>query len=68
MSRIYAEKGCELLVFPAEFSIATGSKHWELLQRVRAVDNQVYVASASPARNSKGDYIVWGHSCVVDPW
>jgi omega-amidase len=34
----------------------------------RAVDNQVYVATASPARDDKASYVAWGHSTVVDPW
>lgn len=34
----------------------------------RAVDNQVYVATASPARDEKASYVAWGHSTVVNPW
>lgn len=34
----------------------------------RAVDNQVYVATASPARDERASYISWGHSTVVNPW
>ncbi|XP_076799144.1 omega-amidase NIT2 isoform X2 [Arvicanthis niloticus] len=59
---------CQLLVYPGAFNLTTGPAHWELLQRARAVDNQVYVATASPARDDKASYVVWGHSTVVDPW
>ena len=41
--------------------------HWELLARARAVDNQVYVATCSPARDMSASYRAWGHSTVVDP-
>ncbi|ETE66227.1 hypothetical protein L345_07996 [Ophiophagus hannah] len=34
----------------------------------KAVDNQVYVATASPARDETGSYVAWGHSTVVNPW
>lgn len=34
----------------------------------RAVDNQVYVATASPARDESASYVAWGHSTVVNPW
>lgn len=34
----------------------------------RAVDNQVYVATVSPARDEKASYVAWGHSTVVNPW
>eukprot|EP00171_Calliarthron_tuberculosum_P004560 IDg4560t1 len=49
--------------------MTTGPAHWELLIRARAVDNQVYVAACSPARNeTDSGYVAWGHSSVVDPW
>jgi omega-amidase len=31
--------------------MVTGPVHWELLQRGRALDNQLFVATVSPARN-----------------
>lgn len=34
----------------------------------RAVDNQVYVATASPARDEQASYVAWGHSTIVNPW
>jgi len=30
--------------------MTTGPAHWELLQKARAVDNQLFVATCSPAR------------------
>jgi len=47
--------------------MTTGPLHWELLQRGRAVDNQVYVSMCSPARDMNAEYHAWGHSMVVDP-
>ncbi|XP_062905903.1 omega-amidase NIT2 [Mobula hypostoma] len=68
LAQLYAKKGCQLLVYPGAFNMTTGPAHWELLQRARAVDNQVYVATVSPARNEKSSYVTWGHSTVVNPW
>ncbi|XP_060090573.1 omega-amidase NIT2 [Heteronotia binoei] len=68
LAQIYAQKGCQLLVYPGAFNLTTGPAHWELLQRGRAVDNQVYVAAVSPARDEKASYVAWGHSTVVNPW
>lgn len=48
--------------------MTTGPAHWELLARARAVDNQVYVAVVSPARDESAEYVAWGHTSVVDPW
>lgn len=68
LAQIYARRGCKLIVYPGAFNMTTGPSHWELLQRARATDNQVYVAGVSVARNETASYIAWGHSAVTDPW
>lgn len=67
LAKLYRLKGCKLLVYPGAFNMTTGPMHWELLQRGRAVDNQVFVFAISPARGTQG-YIAWGHSQVSNPW
>ncbi|KAM9482721.1 omega-amidase NIT2-like isoform 4-T4 [Clarias gariepinus] len=67
LAQIYTRKGCQLLVYPASFNMITGPVHWELLQRARALDNQVYMVTASPARDESAKYVPWGHSMVVNP-
>eukprot|EP01041_Mallomonas_annulata_P005169 gene5169-10338_t len=62
------KRGCKILVYPGAFNMVTGPAHWELLFRARAVDNQLFVASCSPARDEGAGYIAWGHSLVVNPW
>lgn len=68
LAAYYAEHDCMMIVYPGAFNMTTGPAHWELLQRGRAVDNQLFIATASPARDEAADYIAWGHSSVVDPW
>ena len=68
LGQIYAKEGCSVLIYPGAFNMTTGPAHWELLQRARALDNQVFVATVSPARDEKASYIAWGHSTVVSPW
>jgi len=69
LAQIYARDfGCKLLVYPGAFNMTTGPVHWELLAKARAIDNQVYVASVSPARDETADYVAWGHSLCVDPF
>lgn len=63
-----AEAGAELLIIPAAFNMTTGPKHWELLMRSRALDNQLFVAAVSPARDREASYVAYGHSLIVDPW
>lgn len=57
-----------LIVLPAAFTYTTGSVHWEVLLRARAIENQCYVlASAQGGRHENGRR-TWGHSMLVDPW
>ncbi|AGL00777.1 carbon-nitrogen hydrolase family protein [Desulfoscipio gibsoniae] len=68
LARLLVLAGIDVLVIPAAFNLITGPAHWDLTMRARAVDNQVYVAAASPARDDRADYVAYGHSIVVDPW
>ncbi|KAJ7063046.1 carbon-nitrogen hydrolase [Mycena amicta] len=67
LAMISARQGCHVLVYPGAFNMTTGPLHWELLQRSRAVDNQVFFAMCSPARDLTAGYHAWGHSMIVDP-
>ncbi|XP_062621956.1 omega-amidase NIT2-like [Saccostrea cucullata] len=68
LAHVYAKENCKLLVYPGAFNMTTGPAHWELLQRGRALDNQLYVATVSPARDTGASYVAWGHSSVINPW
>ncbi|CAK1542365.1 unnamed protein product [Leptosia nina] len=68
MAHIMAKEGCGLLIYPGAFNMTTGPKHWELLGRGRATDQQLWVALVSPARDTTAGYVAWGHSTLVDPW
>ncbi|KAK0668880.1 carbon-nitrogen hydrolase [Cercophora samala] len=68
LATIAARKGCFALIYPGAFNLTTGPLHWKLLGQARAVDNQLYVALCSPARDmSEGVYHAYGHSLIVDP-
>ncbi len=45
----------------------TCREQWELLVRARALDNQMFVAACSPARDVNASYVAWGHSTIVNP-
>lgn len=64
---IAARHGAFMLVYPGAFNTTTGPLHWSLLGRARSVDNQVYVALCSPARDMDATYHAWGHSLVASP-
>ena len=59
---------CDLLSVPAAFTFTTGEKHWELLLRARAVENQCYVIAAAQGGRHENGRRTWGHSMIVDPW
>lgn len=61
-------EGALLIVLPAAFSVPTGEAHWDITIRTRALDNQVYFAACSPARDEAGPYQAYGGSCVANPW
>lgn len=66
--RKMALAGAKVIVLPAAFNMTTGPIHWDLTMRARALDNQVYFAANSPARDENGPYVAYGNSCIVDPW
>ncbi|CAA2989582.1 omega-amidase, chloroplastic-like [Olea europaea subsp. europaea] len=68
LATIYAARGAHLICYPGAFNMTTGPLHWELLQRARAADCQLYVATCSPARDSNSSYVAWGHSTLVGPF
>ncbi|MDR2131868.1 MAG: carbon-nitrogen hydrolase family protein [Clostridiales Family XIII bacterium] len=63
-----AAEGARLVVLPAAFTVPTGAAHWELLMRARALDNQIYLAACSPARDINASHRAYGHSCIATPW
>ncbi|KAK7969415.1 nitrilase family protein [Apiospora saccharicola] len=67
LATVAARKGCFALVYPGAFNTTTGPLHWRLQGQARAMDNQIYVAMCSPARDETASYHAWGHSLIVDP-
>ncbi len=60
--------GVKLVILPGAFNMTTGPAHWDLTMRARALDNQIYFAAVSPARDVEGPYQAYGNSCVANPW
>ena len=59
---------CDLICVPSSFTHTTGSAHWELLLRARAVENQAYVIAPAQGGTHENGRRTWGHSMIVDPW
>lgn len=60
------DKGAKVIVFQGSFSIVTG-EHAETLLKGRALDNQVFLISASQARNDDSFFLSYGRSMITDP-
>jgi nitrilase len=69
--RALVDRGAQLLMVPAAFTLLTGKDHWEVLLRARAIESQCYVAApAQVGAYRTGDDVrhTYGHSLIVEPW
>jgi nitrilase len=57
-----------LLMVPAAFTYTTGSAHWDILLRARAIENQCYVLAAAQGGKHENGRRTWGHTQLIDPW
>jgi predicted amidohydrolase len=66
--RQLAQAGATMLAAPAAFTRLTGTAHWHVLARARAIENGAYVLA--PCQNGvlEGGSECFGHSLIVDPW
>ena len=63
-----ADRGAQLILVPAQFTVRTGALHWEKLVTMRALDQEIFVAGVSAARNPASGYACWGHSMLANPF
>jgi len=67
--RGFAKSGApDLIVVPSAFTYTTGSAHWEILLRARAIENQCYVLAPAQGGVHENGRRTWGHTMLIDPW
>jgi len=66
--RDLAQAGAEILTVPAAFTQKTGEVHWHVLNRARAIENQVYVLAPDQVGRGASGIANYGNSMIVDPW
>jgi len=66
--RALAQAGAQYLAIPAAFTYTTGSAHWHVLVRARAIETGCYVFAANQGGTHAEGKRTWGHSLIVDPW
>jgi predicted amidohydrolase len=63
-----SQRGAEVIVLPAAFTLYTGKDHWETLLQARAIENQVYIIAPGQIGDKPSSVATYGRSLVVDPW
>lgn len=66
LARTYALQGAQLFFVPAAWAYPR-DKHWQLLLRARATENQLFVVGCNRVGRS-GDFEFPGRSAIIDPW
>lgn len=66
--RALVHAGADFLAIPSSFTVPTGTAHWHVLMRARAIENGCFVfAPAQWGEHAEGRR-TYGHSLIVDPW
>lgn len=58
----------DIVVLPSAFTQVTGSAHWHVLTRARAIEQQVAVVAAAQVGRHANGRQTYGHALVVDAW
>lgn len=66
--RALAQVGADILAVPSAFTHVTGSAHWHVLLRARAIENGCYVIAPAQCGMHPGGRRTYGHSLIVGPW
>lgn len=66
--RALSDRGAEVLLVPAAFTLQTGKDHWHVLLRARAIEAQSFVVAAAQWGKHPKGRASYGHSLVADPW
>lgn len=66
--RSLAKAGADILTVPSAFTQTTGSAHWHVLLRARAVENGCFVVAPAQGGFHANGRRTYGHSLIVDPW
>lgn len=66
--QVYRRSGAHMLSVPSCFTQTTGSAHWEILLRARAIESQAYVLAPNQVGKDARGIVSYGNSMAVGPW
>lgn len=66
--RALAKAGAGLLAVPSAFTEITGTAHWHVLLRARAIETGCFVVAPAQTGVHPGGRRTYGHALIVAPW
>lgn len=66
--RQLAKAGVTLFTVPSAFTYITGSAHWQVLLRARAIETGSYILAPAQAGVHPGNRHTYGHALIINPW
>lgn len=66
--RHLAQAGAFAFTIPSAFTVPTGSAHWHVLLRARAIESGAFVFAPAQCGTHPAGRKTYGHSLVVAPW
>ena len=66
--RALAQAGADFLTVPSVFTVPTGTAHWHVLLRARAIETGCFVFAPAQWGEHTAGRRSYGHSLIVDPW
>ena len=66
--RCLAKAGADVITVPSAFTRQTGTAHWHVLLRARAIETGSFLLAAAQAGRHESGRETYGHSLAVAPW
>ncbi|MBH61924.1 MAG: amidohydrolase [Alphaproteobacteria bacterium] len=66
--RTLAKAGARFITVPSAFTRTTGTAHWHVLLRSRAIETGCFVIAPAQCGTHPGERQTYGHSLIVNPW
>lgn len=66
--RKLAKLGSAFITVPAAFTKFTGTAHWHVLLRARAIETGCYIIAPAQTGKHPSGRETFGHSLIIDPW
>lgn len=60
--------GATIIAVPAAFTVPTGTAHWHVLMRARAIETGCFIVAAAQGGTHADGRATYGHSLIIDPW